>query len=87
MYFPWVLMLFNLLMGGFPLLELVGVVAGHAYYFMQYVYPETYGRTLITCPEFVYVAHAVTIDEGDAFLLMALDNCEFLSEALTVSST
>lgn len=42
-------------MGGYPLLELVGVVAGHAYYFMQYVYPETNGRTLIQCPDFLYV--------------------------------
>lgn len=60
MYFPWVLMGFNLLMGGFPLLELVGIVAGHAYYFMQYVYPETNGRVLISCPDFMYVATSVT---------------------------
>lgn len=53
MYFPWVLMAFNILMGGYPLLELVGVVAGHVYYFLQYVYPETSGRRLMECPDII----------------------------------
>lgn len=55
MYFPWVLMGFNILMGGYPLLELVGVLAGHVYYFLMYVYPETNGRRLIECPDILYV--------------------------------
>eukprot|EP00123_Amoebidium_parasiticum_P007717 comp18312_c0_seq1/m.19374 comp18312_c0_seq1/g.19374 ORF comp18312_c0_seq1/g.19374 comp18312_c0_seq1/m.19374 type:complete len:252 (-) comp18312_c0_seq1:47-802(-) len=53
MYFPWVLMGFNVLMGGYPILELAGVIVGHLYYFLAYLYPETNGKTIIFTPEFL----------------------------------
>lgn len=39
-FLPWVLMAFSLLMGSSPLLDLLGIVAGHLYYFAEDVYPN-----------------------------------------------
>merc|ERR1719231_368008 len=34
-YFPWVLCAMTVLMGGSPVLNLVGIFAGHVYYFLE----------------------------------------------------
>jgi len=53
-YFPWVLIGFNFLMGGFPLLEIVGVVIGHVYFYFEDIYPlATGGRRFLTTPQFL----------------------------------
>lgn len=45
MYLPWVLLVFNLVISGGGLLELVGIVVGHIYYFLVYQYPQEFGGT------------------------------------------
>jgi len=49
-YFPWVLVGFNVLMGGFPLAEIVGIIVGHVYYFLEDIYPNTGGTRLLKTP-------------------------------------
>ncbi len=39
MYLPWVLMGFNILLGGNGLTELIGIFVGHVYFYLKYVYP------------------------------------------------
>eukprot|EP01091_Cochliopodium_minus_P011366 TRINITY_DN3196_c0_g1_i2.p1 TRINITY_DN3196_c0_g1~~TRINITY_DN3196_c0_g1_i2.p1 ORF type:complete len:228 (-),score=27.77 TRINITY_DN3196_c0_g1_i2:94-777(-) len=52
-YFPWVLMGFNLLMGGSPIQELSGAVIGHLYYFLTELYPANSGKYYLKTPEFI----------------------------------
>jgi derlin-1 len=55
MYFPWVLVLFNLIVRGGVLMELTGIVVGHIYYFFTFQYPQEYGGSaLLKTPEFFY---------------------------------
>lgn len=54
MYFPWVLIAFRILLGGFPLSEICGALIGHLYFFLVDVYPATHnGRRIITTPQFL----------------------------------
>ena len=57
MYFPWVLVGFTILTGGSPIAELVGIAAGHAYYFLEYVYPEAGGRQFLATPQIFRCHH------------------------------
>jgi len=50
-YFPWFLLLIRFLMGGSIFAPLVGIVIGHVYYFLKYIYkPGQYLKT----PRFLY---------------------------------
>jgi len=54
-YFPWVLVGFNVLMGGWPVIYVVGIVIGHFYFFFADVYPRTSGGTQwLKTPQFLY---------------------------------
>ena len=39
-YLPWVLLGFSILIGSSPAVDLLGMAAGHVYYFLQDVYPQ-----------------------------------------------
>ena len=39
-YLPWVLLLFSLMLGNPVEMDLLGIVVGHTYYFLDYVYPQ-----------------------------------------------
>jgi Derlin-2/3 len=52
-YFPWALVAFNVLLGGFPLTELMGILVGHIYYFFEEIYPATSGIRLLKTPKFM----------------------------------
>jgi len=52
-YLPWVMCGLSILLGGFPLLELIGIVAGHAYLFLDEICPRVYGLNLIQTPEWL----------------------------------
>jgi len=52
-YFPWVLIGFNFLMGGSPILEIIGVIIGHIYFYLEDVYPLTGGRRVLQTPQFL----------------------------------
>lgn len=39
-YLPWVLLLFSLVLGNPIEMDLLGIIVGHTYYFLDYVYPQ-----------------------------------------------
>lgn len=40
-YLPWVLLAFSVMLGSSPVVDLLGMAAGHTYYFLEDVYPHT----------------------------------------------
>lgn len=52
-YLPWVIIGFGLLLNHSPVSDLLGVVVGHIYYFLEDVYPQTTGRRLLKTPGFL----------------------------------
>jgi Derlin-2/3 len=38
-YIPWVMLGFSVLLGNAVTIDLIGIVVGHLYYFLEYVYP------------------------------------------------
>merc|ERR1712188_54764 len=53
-YFPWILCMFNVLMGGTPIMQLLGIAIGHVYFFLEDVYPRTSGIRILRTPQFLY---------------------------------
>ncbi|KII66454.1 Derlin-1 [Thelohanellus kitauei] len=54
-YYPWVLLLINLLMYNRWAAIFSGILVGHLYYFLTSVYPEEYnGPKLLKTPAFLY---------------------------------
>jgi len=51
--FPFALVFFQLLIGGNIWMDLLGLAAGHIYYFLKEVVPAEYGHTLIKTPAFL----------------------------------
>lgn len=50
-YLPWVLLAFSVMLGSSPVVDLLGMAAGHTYYFLEDVYPHTpTGRRLLRTP-------------------------------------
>ncbi|KAI9907363.1 hypothetical protein PsorP6_004650 [Peronosclerospora sorghi] len=49
-YLPWALIAFTVLVGGNPMMDVFGVVAGHLYYFLVEVLPATKGWNLLQTP-------------------------------------
>jgi Derlin-2/3 len=53
-YLPWVLLAFSVMLGSSPAVDLLGMAAGHTYYFLEDVYPHTStGRRLLRTPAMV----------------------------------
>ncbi|KAJ9534695.1 Der1-like family-domain-containing protein [Haematococcus lacustris] len=52
-YLPWVLLGFSLLLGSSPVVDLMGMAAGHFYYFLEDVYPRMSGRRPLRTPGIV----------------------------------
>lgn len=52
-YLPWVLLGFSIIVGSSPWVDLLGMSAGHAYYFLEDVYPLMTGRRLLKTPGFI----------------------------------
>ncbi|CAM8903154.1 hypothetical protein QQ045_011257 [Rhodiola kirilowii] len=52
-YLPWVLLGFSVLIGNSPWVDLLGMTAGHAYYFLQEIYPRITGRRPLRTPSFI----------------------------------
>lgn len=49
-WLPWVLLLFSVMLGSSPVVDLLGMGAGHTYYFLEDVYPQMSGRRLLKTP-------------------------------------
>ncbi|XP_015790508.1 derlin-1 [Tetranychus urticae] len=54
MYLPFVLLGFNVLMGGSAYFEILGIIIGHLYYFTMVKYPAENGVHLISPPQILY---------------------------------
>eukprot|EP00616_Rhizochromulina_sp_CCMP1243_P003764 CAMPEP_0118963040 /NCGR_PEP_ID=MMETSP1173-20130426/1129_1 /TAXON_ID=1034831 /ORGANISM="Rhizochromulina marina cf, Strain CCMP1243" /LENGTH=263 /DNA_ID=CAMNT_0006911355 /DNA_START=98 /DNA_END=889 /DNA_ORIENTATION=- len=52
-YLPWAMLAFNLLIGNDIYLPLMGIAAGHVYYFLHYTAPAELGRDIIKTPTFM----------------------------------
>ncbi|EGD80494.1 hypothetical protein PTSG_01086 [Salpingoeca rosetta] len=53
LYLPWVLLVFNILTGGTGMMELLGILTGHVFYFIKYKWPELGGPSLLETPQFL----------------------------------
>ncbi|CAK9217816.1 hypothetical protein BDL97_02G099100 [Sphagnum fallax] len=49
-YLPWVLLGFSVMVGSSPWVDLLGMASGHAYYFLEDVYPLMTGRRILRTP-------------------------------------
>lgn len=52
-YFPWALLALHSLMGASPLDDIIGILVGHLFYFLDVKYPETSGKRFLKTPEFL----------------------------------
>ncbi|KAG0569141.1 hypothetical protein M758_6G063700 [Ceratodon purpureus] len=52
-YLPWVLLGFSVMVGSSPWVDLLGMAAGHAYYFLEDVYPLMTGRRILKTPALI----------------------------------
>lgn len=51
MYLPWVLLAFNMIVSGGGILEIIGILVGHLYFFLMFKYPRDLGGpTLLQTP-------------------------------------
>jgi len=53
-HFPFVLLLFGVLIGSSPVLDIVGIVVGHMYHFLVDIVPNEYNRRFLSTPQFLY---------------------------------
>ncbi|OIV95843.1 hypothetical protein TanjilG_06819 [Lupinus angustifolius] len=71
-YLPWVLLGFSVLVGASAWADLLGMIAGHAYYFLEDVYPRMSGRRPLKTPSFIKALFA-----DDTVVLARPDNVRF----------
>ncbi|KAK1866448.1 hypothetical protein I4F81_008967 [Pyropia yezoensis] len=62
-YLPWVLLVFSVLLGSPPVIDLMGILAGHVYYFLVDVYPVMVGIQLLRTPRLLVWAVGGTAGE------------------------
>lgn len=55
-YLPWVMLAFAVLIGQNPVGDLIGIAAGHLFYFLIEVVPQQYGKQILTTPQWLCVA-------------------------------
>lgn len=55
MYLPWVLFAFNMIIAGGGVMELIGILIGHLYFFLMFKYPQDFGGpSLLSTPQILY---------------------------------
>jgi Derlin-2/3 len=55
-YLPWVLFAFSLLLGNSVMVDLMGIIVGHIYYFLEDIFPREHGGfKILKTPRFLYV--------------------------------
>lgn len=66
--FPFILMIFNMLIGGGIVADLMGLAVGHIYYILKETVPVQYGYDLLKTPEFLgYFAKRASGEQRQAF--------------------
>jgi Derlin-2/3 len=53
-HFPFVMMLFSVLLGNSPKMDMLGIVVGHVYHFLMDIVPHRYNRKLLSTPAFLF---------------------------------
>jgi Derlin-2/3 len=54
-YLPWVLFTFSLLLGNSIIVDLMGIIVGHIYYFLEDIFPrQNGGFRILKTPRFLY---------------------------------
>jgi len=53
-YLPWFLVGLNFLMGGYPIVQIFGIIVGHTYFILKDVAPVAYGVDILKTPWFLY---------------------------------
>lgn len=53
-YLPWVMLALDLLLGNPLMPDILGIVAGHLYYFLTVLHPLAGGKYVFKTPLFVY---------------------------------
>ena len=51
--FPFALLFFQMLMGGSPWMDLLGLASGHIFYFLKEIVPQEYGKSWLVPPVFL----------------------------------
>jgi len=55
MYLPWVLFAFKAIIANGGVMELIGILVGHLYFFLMFKYPQDFGgASLLSTPQFLY---------------------------------
>lgn len=64
-YLPWVLLAFTILLGSSTVVDIIGIIVGHFYYFFEDVFPnEPHGFRVLETPAFIkYIFTRFGIDE------------------------
>lgn len=57
-YLPWVILGFGLMLGQSPVFDLLGILIGHIYFYLEDVLPAYIGRRILVTPTIVYVERA-----------------------------
>ncbi len=52
--FPFVMVLFHMLVGGDIIGDLMGIFVGHVFFYLSEVYPRVTNRRLLATPQFLY---------------------------------
>ena len=71
-YLPWVMLGFSLVLNNrLPIQDVVGIIVGHVYYFLEDVYPITSrtGRRFLQAPVLLYVENDVVVVDVDLILV------------------
>ena len=63
-YLPFAFVGLNVLLGGSPVPDVIGICTGHLYWFLVDIYPRQYGRQLLQTPHFLKVIAAKMELEG-----------------------
>lgn len=54
MFLPWVLFAFNFIINGRGMLDIIGIIIGHLFFFLSYQYPiEFNGASFLKTPSFL----------------------------------
>lgn len=53
-YLPWAMLVLDVLFGSEIVPDLIGIIAGHLYYFLAVLHPLATGRNILKTPQWLY---------------------------------
>jgi len=81
-YLPWVLLAFSILLGSSTVVDIIGIIVGHFYYFFEDVFPnEPHGFRVLKTPRLIEIAfERLGVDEQPLAEENRPEQFEFVSE-------